>query len=162
MKKSIIKKILVSLSIASVICIATYNLYNSKGNSNLQANSATEAVNKSIKTNEKNNSKDIDNKSSDNDSSTKKSTSNENKLAKTPKEENKKIDRSKTVDANKVETIVMKKAPNGTITNLEFKNDSNNPHYEVSVVSEDFKYEFEISAKDGSVKEVDKEKIKMN
>lgn len=131
MKKILIA--LVSLSLVWVGCYKAYEFYN-----NLHG-----TINTTI-TSENNNT------SNDKNSS----------ISKTENEENKKIDRSKIVDVNKVDEIIRKKLPKGTIINLEFKNDSKNPHYEVTAISENVKYEFEVSLKDGAIKEVKKEKLK--
>ncbi|MBM7835579.1 hypothetical protein [Clostridium sardiniense] len=143
MKKIIVRNILIVIVIIGVSVLG-YNIYKFKSTQDTKSNthsSTSESVDKNT----------LD-KASSND---------KKELAKDPKDESKKIDRSKTVDANKVEEVIMKKLPKGTITNLEFKNDSKNPHYDISVLSEGFKYEFEILLKDGSIKEIKKEKIEM-
>lgn len=148
------KKIIISVVSLFIICIIGYKVYevNVKSTENAQT-----SISSSIDNAGENNSS---SSNSDNISETDESDySDKSILNETAKEENQKIDRSNTIDVNKVEDIIREKFPKGSIKNIEFKNDSDNPHYDVEVISENYKYELEISLKDGAVKELEKEKL---
>lgn len=154
MKNKLVKTISIMLLLGTVGFAIAYNVFEANGKNIFDKKASI------FSKQEKNDS--TKKESSDKKTSTKKESSDKEKsVAKTtPEEENKKVDRSKTIDSNKVDSIIKSKVPDGVITNLEFKNDSKNPHYEVSVVNKDMKYKFEISSKDGSVKEIKKETLK--
>lgn len=164
MKKSKTKMIVTLLIVVGTISIA-YKVYELNKNkdvaSNTQSNVTLKADSNENTDDNVVNSNYDENETDLNKNNTINSNSSENEQKNSIKEEDKNIDRSNTVDANKVEDIISEKLPKGIIINLEFKNDSENPHYVATVISEDIKYEFEISLKDGNIKEIKKETLKV-
>ncbi|WP_415331909.1 hypothetical protein [Clostridium perfringens] len=164
MKKSKTKMIVTLLIVVGTISIA-YKVYELNKNkdvaSNTQSNMTLKADSNENTDGNVVNSNYDENETDLNKNNTINSNSSENEQKNSIKEEDKNVDRSNTVDANKVEDIISEKLPKGIIINLEFKNDSENPHYVATVISEDIKYEFEISLKDGNIKEIKKETLKV-
>ena len=168
MKKSKTKMIVTLLIVVGSILIA-YKVYELNKNKDVASNTQS---NVTLKADSNENTDDnVVNSNSDekeenekdlNKNDTNNADLSQNEQKSSVKEEDKKVDRSNIVDANKVDEIIGEKLPKGIITNLDFKNDSENPHYVATVISEDLKYEFEISLKDGSVKETKKETLKVN
>ena len=68
-------------------------------------------------------------------------------------------DTTNLIDAEKAKAIALEIVPNGTIVEVDFDKEDVVPNYDVKVTDGEYKYEYEINAKDGSIITESKELI---
>ena len=68
-------------------------------------------------------------------------------------------DTTNLIDAEKAKAIAVEIVPNGTIVEVDFDKEDVVPNYDVKVTDGEYKYEYEINAKDGSIITESKELI---